>query len=105
EREDEGLYWTGWEAFVPPGDLVDGLCPEHGRPPQPVAERNWFFRLSRYEDELRRLLESGVLRVEPEHRRNEALSFVASGLADFSVSRSRARARGWGIPVPDDPGQ
>lgn len=105
EREYEGLYCVGCEAFVSPGDLVDGLCPEHLRPPERVAERNWFFRLSRYEAELRRLLESGRVRVEPEHRRNEALSFVASGLADFSVSRSRARARGWGIPVPDDPGQ
>jgi len=105
EREYEGLYCVGCEAFVSPGDLIDGLCPEHHRPPERVAERNWFFRLSRYEDELRRLLESGGLRVEPEHRRNEALSFVASGLDDFSVSRSRERARGWGIPVPDDPGQ
>jgi methionyl-tRNA synthetase len=50
-------------------------------------------------------IESGRLRVEPEHRRNEALRFIASGLVDFSVSRSRERARGWGIPVRDDPSQ
>jgi methionyl-tRNA synthetase len=102
EHDYEGLYCVGCEAFVSPDELVDGLCPEHGVPPEHVAERNWFFRLSRYEDELRLLIESGRLRVEPEHRRNEALSFIASGLADFSVSRSRERARGWGIPVPDD---
>ena len=105
EREYEGLYCVGCEAFVSPDELADGLCPEHGAPPENVAERNWFFRLSRYEDELRLLIENGQLRVEPEHRRNEALSFVASGLADFSVSRSRERAQGWGVPVPDDPGQ
>jgi methionyl-tRNA synthetase len=105
ERDYEGLYCVGCEAFVSPDELVDGLCPEHREPPEHVAERNWFFRLSRYEGELRLLIESGRLRVEPEHRRNEALSFIASGLADFSVSRSRERAQGWGIPVPDDAGQ
>ena len=96
ERDYEGLYCVGCEAFVSPDELLDGLCPEHRESPEHVAERNWFFRLSRYEDELRLLIESGRLRVEPEHRRNEALSFIASGLADFSVSRSRERAQGWG---------
>jgi methionyl-tRNA synthetase len=105
ERDYEGLYCVGCEAFVSPDDLVEGLCPEHDEPPEHVAERNWFFRLSRYEDELRHLIESGRLRVEPEHRRNEALGFIASGLADFSVSRSRERAQGWGISVPDDASQ
>jgi methionyl-tRNA synthetase len=105
ERDYEGLYCVGCEAFVSPDELVDGLCPEHGELPEQVSERNWFFRLSRYQDQLRLLIESGRLGVEPEHRRNEALSFIASGLADFSVSRSRERARGWGIPVPNDPSQ
>jgi methionyl-tRNA synthetase len=105
EKDYEGLYCAGCEAFVDPGDLVDGLCPEHGVPPEPVSERNWFFRLSRYQDELLSALENGRLRVEPEHRRNEVVSFVRAGLEDFSVSRSRERARGWGVPVPDDPSQ
>jgi methionyl-tRNA synthetase len=105
ERDYEGLYCVGCEAFLSPSELVDGRCPEHDRPPERVSERNWFFRLSRYEDRLLALIESGRLRVEPEHRRNEALRFIAAGLADFSVSRSRERARGWGIPVPDDPSQ
>jgi methionyl-tRNA synthetase len=105
ERDYEGLYCGGCEAFVVPGELVDGLCPEHRERPEPVVERNWFFRLSRFQDELLDLLESGRLRVEPEHRRNEVLAFVRGGLVDFSVSRARERARGWGIPVPDDPGQ
>jgi methionyl-tRNA synthetase len=105
ERDYEGIYCTGCEAFLSPDELVGGLCPEHREPPEHVAERNWFFRLSRYEGELLALLESGRLRVEPEHRRKEALGFIRGGLADFSVSRSRERARGWGIPVPDDAGQ
>jgi methionyl-tRNA synthetase len=105
ERDYEGLYCVGCEAFVSPDDLVDGRCPEHLEPPEHVSERNWFFRLSRYQDELRLLIESGRLRIEPAHRRNEVLNFVGAGLADFSVSRSRERARGWGIPVPHDPSQ
>ena len=105
ERDYEGLYCTGCEAFLSPGDLVEGVCHEHGQAPDVVAERNWFFRLSRYQDELLALIESGGLRIEPRHRRNEVLSFIRGGLTDFSVSRSRERARGWGIPVPDDPSQ
>jgi methionyl-tRNA synthetase len=105
ERDYEGLYCVGCEAFLSPAELVDGVCPEHGQPPEHVAERNWFFRLSRHADDLRSLIESGRLRIEPEHRRNEVLSFIRSGLADFSVSRSRERARGWGIPVPGDASQ
>ena len=51
------------------------------------------------------LIESGRLRIVPESRRNEVLSLVRGGLRDFSVSRSASRARGWGVPVPDDPSQ
>jgi len=104
-REYEGLYCSGCEAFVQPDELRDGLCPEHGTPPEIVSERNWFFRLSRYQEELEALVESGRLRIEPEQRRNEALAFIRSGLEDFSVSRATERAHGWGIPVPDDPSQ
>ncbi|MEV0401901.1 methionine--tRNA ligase [Actinoallomurus sp. NPDC050550] len=101
----EGLYCVGCEQFYTPADLDDGRCPEHGTTPQRVAEENWFFRLSRYAGRLHDLVESGRLRIEPAERRNEVLSFIAGGLEDFSVSRSVARARGWGIPVPGDPGQ
>jgi methionyl-tRNA synthetase len=105
ERYYEGLYCTGCEAFLSPGELADALCPEHGRPPERVAERNWFFRLSRYSERLLELIESGRLRIEPQQRRNEALAFIREGLEDFSVSRSQERAHGWGIPVPGDPSQ
>ncbi len=84
---------------------ADGHCPEHHEPPQRLAEENWFFRLSRYADRCATPSTSGVLRIEPAARRNEVLAFIAGGLRDFSVSRSRHRARGWGIPVPDDPDQ
>ncbi|GAA0553467.1 methionine--tRNA ligase [Actinomadura livida] len=104
-RHYEGLYCVGCEQFYGEGELIDGRCPEHGTVPQRVSEENWFFRLSRYAEKLHDLISSGELRIEPPERRNEVLSFIAGGLADFSVSRSTERARGWGIPVPDDPGQ
>jgi methionyl-tRNA synthetase len=105
QREYQGLYCSGCEAFLVPDDLADGRCREHGDAPEAIAERNWFFRLSRHQDALGKLIESGRLRIEPAHRRNEVLAFVRNGLADFSVSRAHERARGWGIPVPGDPSQ
>jgi methionyl-tRNA synthetase len=101
----EGRYCVGCEQFYADAELVNGLCPEHLTEPQLVSEENWFFKLSRYEDRLRELIESGELRIEPESRRNEVLGFIRTGLQDFSISRSVERARGWGIAVPDDPSQ
>jgi methionyl-tRNA synthetase len=101
----EGLYCVGCEQFYTPDELPAGRCPEHGTEPERIAEENWFFRLSRYTDRLHDLIAGGHLRVEPAARRNEVLALIAGGLRDFSVSRGGTRARGWGIPVPDDPGQ
>jgi methionyl-tRNA synthetase len=101
----EGLYCVGCEQFYALAELVDGRCPEHGTEPQRVAEENWFFRLSRYQDRLLDLIGSGRLRIEPPARRNEVLAFISAGLEDFSISRTHTRARGWGIPVPGDPDQ
>jgi methionyl-tRNA synthetase len=101
QRHYEGLYCVGCEQFY-----AEGPCPEgHREPLQAVSEENWFFRLSRYQDALSELIRGGRLRIEPAARRNEVLAFVEAGLADISVSRSAARARGWGIPVPGDPAQ
>jgi methionyl-tRNA synthetase len=104
-KEYRGQYCVGCEQFYREAELVEGRCPEHGTVPQLVSERNWFFRLSRYGGQLYDLVSSGRLRVEPAGRRNEVLAFTASGLEDFSISRSTQRAHGWGIPVPGDPGQ
>ena len=100
-----GLYCVGCEQYYPEDELVDGRCPEHDTVPELVEEENWFFRLSRYQDRLVELISSGALRIEPAVRRREVLSFIEGGLADFSVSRTVSRARGWGIPVPGDPEQ
>ncbi len=93
-RHYQGLYCAGCEQFCDPAELPGGACPEHRVPPEPVAEENWFFRLSRYTGRLLAVLESGQVRIEPAVRRNEVLAFVRAGLADFSVSRPAGRAAG-----------
>ena len=105
EAEYSGLYCVGCEQFYSEGDLVDGLCPEHLRPPERVSERNWFFRLSRYQDALLDRIESRELRILPDTRRAEIVSFIRGGLEDFSISRSSERSRGWGLAVPGDASQ
>lgn len=103
QKSYRGFYCIGCEEFKTEKDLVNGACPEHpGLPLEEVEEKNYFFRLSAYADQLTHLIESDTLRIIPESRKNEALAFIRGGLEDFSVSRSSARARGWGIPVPGD---
>lgn len=104
--EYQGLYCVGCEAFLDPSELTaEKLCPDHLKAPEQVAERNYFFRLSRYQAQLQTWLTDGTLNIQPSQRRNEVLSFLQNPLRDLSISRSRERARGWGIEVPDDPSQ
>jgi len=97
-----GWYCAGCEEFRD-ADEDGGRCPEHDRPLERIEEANWFFRLSRYRDEIVDLVTTGRLRIEPEARRNEVLGFLAGEIRDVSVSRPRARVHDWGIPVPGDP--
>ena len=97
-----GSYCIGCEQFYDVDESADGFCPDHRAPLETVTETNWFFRLSRYEEQLIELIATGRLLVEPAQFRDEVLSFLRRGLRDVSVSRSVARARGWGIEVPGD---
>jgi methionyl-tRNA synthetase len=99
EGSYEGWYCEGCEAFKPEKDLVDGKCPIHNTPPQWIKEKNWFFRLSKYQQPLLKLYADTPSFIEPEVRRNEILRLVESGLEDISMSRA---AQSWGIPVPFD---
>lgn len=97
-----GLYCVGCEAFKSEDELVDGKCPDHGVEPEWIEEKNWFFRLSAYQDKLLEIYSERPDFVLPEFRANEAKSFIAGGLRDFSISRA---TQTWGIPIPWDPDQ
>jgi len=105
QKDYEGLYCVGCEEFKTEKDLVDGFCPEHQDKPQLVREKNYFFRLSKYQDQLQKLIETDTLKIIPDSRKNEVLNFIKSDLEDFSISRTKERAHGWGIPVPGDDSQ
>ncbi|MEK7515446.1 MAG: methionine--tRNA ligase, partial [Patescibacteria group bacterium] len=106
KKSYRGFYCVGCEEFKIEKNLINGECPEHpGKRLEEVEEENYFFHLSAYKDILLELIESDKLKIIPESRKNEITSFIRSGLEDFSVSRTAARAKGWGIPVPDDPNQ
>jgi methionyl-tRNA synthetase len=94
-----GLYCTRCEAFYTEDELVDGLCPLHGIPPEFVEETNYFFRLSAYQEPLLRLYDERPDFVLPRIRYNEARRFIEQGLDDISVSRERQR---WGVRIPWD---
>jgi len=96
ERTYTGSYCVGCESFKADADIVDGLCVLHPtRTLETVEERNWFFRLTRYADELRALLTRDPPFLSPESRRNEMLRVLDDGLEDVSASRGRFA---WGVP-------
>lgn len=105
KRHYQGNYCIKCERFYREEELIDGKCPIHETTPEAVDEENYFFALSKYQDKLIELIESNELLVQPEHRREEMLSFIRGGLEDISISRQALRGRGWGVPVPDDPDQ
>lgn len=98
--EYEGLYCTPCEAFWTEVQAVDGKCPDCGRPVEKAKEEAYFFRLSKYQDQLIELLENNPEFLQPEARRNEMLRFIRQGLDDLCISRSTFD---WGIQVPVDP--
>jgi methionyl-tRNA synthetase len=96
----EGWYCVSCEAFKQEKDLIDGNCPIHRTKPDWIREKNYFFRLSKYTEPLRRHFEWHPDFLVPEVRRNEILRLLETGLEDISVSRA---GQAWGIPMPDDP--
>lgn len=96
----EGWYCVGCEAFKQEKDLIDGKCPLHLTTPQWIREKNYFFRLSKYQQRLQQHFAAHPEFLRPEERRNEILRLLESGLEDISVSRA---GQAWGIPLPFDP--
>jgi len=107
KKKYKGLYCVGCEEFKSSDQLNElGECPEHpGKKLEEVEEENYFFRLSKYQEKLLDLIVSNAYQIIPQNRKNEMLSFLQSGLEDFSISRSNERARNWGVPVPGDASQ
>ena len=107
KKSYEGLYCVGCESFCTTDELNEnGECFEHpGKKLDTVSEENYFFKLSQYQEFFEELIENDELKIIPDIRKNEALAFIKKGLIDFSISRSKERAKGWGVPVPNDPNQ
>lgn len=97
----EGLYCSGCEAFITEKELVDRQCPHHKKEPEKLQEENWFFKLSKYGDQLKKKIEANEFRIIPESKKNEILSLIDQGLYDVSFSRPKEKLQ-WGIPVPQD---
>jgi methionyl-tRNA synthetase len=96
EQSYDGMYCVGCESFKTDADIVDGKCALHPtRTLERVEERNWFFRLSRYTEQLKQLHATAFF--EPEFRRNEIRRVIDDGLEDISASRARFT---WGVPFP-----
>ncbi|AYC30709.1 methionine--tRNA ligase [Paenisporosarcina cavernae] len=99
--EYEGWYCTPCESFFTEKQLVDGNCPDCGRPVNKVKEESYFFNMKKYADRLLQYYEEHVEFIEPESRKNEMINnFIKPGLEDLSVSRT---SFDWGIKVPGDP--
>lgn len=92
-----GLYCSGCEAYVNETDLTDGCCPMHKTPPQQLKEENYFFRASRYKNQILAYIEANPDFISPPSRRNETISFIKNGFDDISISR---KTQEWGIPIP-----
>ncbi|MEK7597361.1 MAG: methionine--tRNA ligase [Patescibacteria group bacterium] len=107
KKNYEGLYCVGCETFYSPDELNEkGECSEHpGKKLDKVSEANYFFKLSSYQKQLVELISNDKLKIYPEFRKNEVLSFLKEPLRDISISRSNERAKNWGVPVPNDPTQ
>ncbi|UPW83375.1 methionine--tRNA ligase [Lysinibacillus sp. Ag94] len=99
--EYEGSYCTPCESFFTETQLVDGNCPDCGRPVHKVKEESYFFNMKKYADRLLAYYEENIDFIEPESRKNEMINnFIKPGLEDLSVSRT---SFDWGIKVPGDP--
>ncbi len=97
----EGLYCTPCESFWTPSQVVDGKCPDCGRPVQPAKEEAYFFRMSKYADRLIDYINEHPEFIQPVARKNEMMNnFLLPGLQDLCVSRTSFK---WGIPVDFDP--
>jgi methionyl-tRNA synthetase len=96
-----GWYCYGCERFYTEKEIVDGKCPDHQTALTFIKEKNYFFKMSKYQDWLIKHLEDHPSFIQPERYRNEVLGFLREPLQDLSISRPKSRVV-WGIPLPFD---
>lgn len=101
-----GLYCTGCEEYVTEetAKANKGICPHHNKPYEKLEEENYFFALSRYNEQIKKAITESTFLVLPSTKRNEILSVINQGLEDISISRPKSKLS-WGIPVPNDADQ
>jgi methionyl-tRNA synthetase len=99
ESEYKGWYCASCEAFWPEGQLEEGSCPECKRQVEQITEKNWFFRMSKYQEWLIGYIKGHPDFIKPESRKNEILSFLEQPLQDLCVTRPKSRLE-WGIEIP-----
>jgi methionyl-tRNA synthetase len=104
KKKYKGFYCVGCEAFITKKDLINGKCKIHQKEPELIEEENYFFKLSKYSKKIEEIIQKDDVKIIPEERKNEMLSFIGQGLEDVSFSRPRKDLK-WGIPVPDDDSQ
>ena len=100
KKDYEGLYCVPCESYWLERQLVDGKCPDCGRPVEKMAEESYFFKLSKYQDRILEYIETHPDFIQPVSRRNEMINFIKQGLEDLCITRTTFD---WGIPVPFDP--
>ncbi|WP_461834005.1 methionine--tRNA ligase [Desulfothermus sp.] len=96
-----GYYCFGCERFYTEKELVDGMCPDHKKPPTYIHEENYFFRMSKYQDWLREYINDNPDFIQPEPYRKEVLSMLKEPIGDLCISRPKKRLT-WGIEMPFD---
>lgn len=100
KKNYEGLYCVPCESYWLERQLVDGKCPDCGRPVEKMAEESYFFKMSKYQDRILEYIETHPDFIQPVSRRNEMINFIKQGLEDLCITRTTFD---WGIPVPFDP--
>jgi len=103
KKKYKGFYCAGCEAFKTQKELIDGKCVIHQKPVEEIEEENYFFKLSKYLPEIKKLISSDEIRIIPESKKGEILNMIDQGLEDVSFSRSKEKY--WGWPVPGDDSQ
>jgi len=103
KKKYKGFYCPGCEAFKTQKELVDGKCVIHQKPVEEIEEENYFFKLSKYLPEVKKIIENDKIKIIPESKKNEILRMIEQGMED--VSFSRAKEKYWSWPVPGDESQ